>query len=73
MNYVDWIKEYKETAQYTDNLIQKYIKRKKEVHTQAELENLNLKIHNLCMIRDNCLGTAKALSEYKNSEAEEGE
>ena len=38
MNYVDWIKEYKEIAQYTDDLIQKYIKRKKEVHTQAELD-----------------------------------
>ena len=70
MNYVDWIKEYKETAQYTDNLIQKYIKRKKEVHTEQELRNIELKLHNLRILRNRFITMAELLSEHKNSIAE---
>lgn len=67
MNYVEREKEYKETAQEVNNLIQKYNKQKKEVHTEQELRNIELKLHNLRILRNSCITMAELLSEHKNS------
>lgn len=67
MNYVECEKEYKETAQEVNNLIQQYNKQKKDVHTEQELRNIELKLHNLRILRNRCITMAELLSEHKNS------
>lgn len=70
MNYAKWEKEYREMAKEAGNLIIAYNRQRKKVDTLQAAIGLELKILKMRKIRDDCLITAKALSEYKNSGVE---
>lgn len=73
MNYVEREKEYRKMANEAGNLIIAYNRQRKKVDTLQAAIVLELKILNMRRLRDDCLIKAQALSEYKNSEAEQGE